>query len=279
MSGAIRNIFTRELRVNRSQHLLVTIGVLLIPILSALPQAGKSPHLLLHGAVVRGDTAKPELSLVFTGDAYADGGRHIAHVLTEQGVLGSFFFTGNFYRNPEFESLIQVLLEDGHYLGAHSDQHLLYCSWEQRDSLLVSHKQFRADLQDNYRTMDLFDIKKEDALFFLPPYEWYNDSIARWTGALGLQLVNHTHGTLSHADYTVPDTKGYRNSNEIFQSILDYETTSLNGLNGFILLSHIGTISERTDKFYDYLEQLIKELKSRGYRFKRIDELLSQPRL
>ncbi|MCK4879974.1 MAG: hypothetical protein KAS82_04910 [Bacteroidales bacterium] len=72
----------------------------------------------------------------------------------------------------------------------------------------------------------------------------------------------------------IPGTKGYHSSSEIFQSILDFETSVPAGLNGFILLTHIGTVSERTDKFYFYLEKLVEELKSRGYRFKRIDELL-----
>ncbi len=94
---------------------------------------------------------------------------------------------------------------------------------------------------------------------------------------MGLQLINHTHGTLSHADYTVPGTRNYRSSDEIYQSILDYETSASNGLNGFILLSHIGTAPKRTDKFYFYLEKLLEELNSRGYQFKRIDELLAQP--
>ena len=227
-----------------------------------------------YGAIVRGDTSFKKLALVFTGDEYADGGIHIARVLNEQGVKGSFFFTGNFYRNPEFEPLIQALFEDGHYLGAHSDQHLLYCDWIKRDSLLVTQKQFSDDLQDNYKAMGSFGIKKEDALFFLPPYEWYNDAIANWTLAMGLQLINITYGTLSHADYTVPGSSGYRSSEEIFSSILEFETRGTSGLNGFVLLSHVGTAPERTNKFYLYLEILIEELGKRGYRFKRIDELL-----
>jgi len=192
-------------------------------------------------------------------------------------VKASFFLTGKFYKNPVFKTLIEQLVNDGHYLGAHSDQHLLYCDWLRRDSLLVTQKQFRDDLQDNYVAMIGFGITKEDALFFLPPFEWYNDSISTWTSQMGLQLINLSHGTLSHADYTVPGNKNYRSSEEIFQSILDYEESASNGLNGFILLSHIGTAPERTDKFYNYLDQLIIELKSRGYQFKRVDELLAQP--
>ena len=252
------------------------MALLLFPLLPVTSQTGSPPYLPLHGAVVRGDTSKAELALVFTGDEYADGGIHIAKVLADKGVKASFFLTGKFYRNPEFNHIIQALLAGGHYLGAHSDQHLLYCSWEKRDSLLVNQKQFKEDLLENYRVLFAFGISDEDAPLFLPPYEWYNDSIAKWTRAMGLQLINHTHGTLSHADYTVPGTKGYRSSSEIFKSILDYETSASHGLNGFILLTHIGTDSERSDKFYFYLEKLVEELKSRGYRFKRIDELIDK---
>jgi len=256
--------------------LTLIVVLLLLPLHTANSQTGGSPYLLLYGAIVRGDTSNPELALVFTGDEFANGGIHIASILSEHDVKGSFFFTGKFYRNPEFENLIQALLEGEHYMGAHSDQHLLYCTWENRDSLLVSQKQFNDDLLDNYNAMRTFGIAREDAPFFLPPYEWYNDSIAKWTRTMGLQLVNFTQGTLSHADYTVPRTSGYRSSEEIFRSILEYETSASDGLNGFILLTHIGTDPERTDKFYLYLEKLIEELKVQGYRFKRIDELLNQ---
>jgi peptidoglycan/xylan/chitin deacetylase (PgdA/CDA1 family) len=277
MSGAIRNTILKGLQVNKTSLTLTFLVLLLLSVLPAISQTGRSSHQLFHGAVVRGDTSKAELALVFTGDEYADGGVHIAHILKQQGIKASFFLTGKFYRNAEFEDLIQVLVKGGHYLGAHSDQHLLYCDWVNRDSLLVTQKQFRDDLQDNYKAMVSFGIKEEDAPFYLPPYEWYNDSISSWTQAMGLQLINHTHGTLSHADYTVPGTEAYRSSDDIFQSILDYETSASKGLNGFILLSHIGTAPERTDKFYFYLEKLLKELKSRGYRFKGIEELLVQP--
>ncbi len=263
--------------MNKTSQIITLAILLLLPFLPATSQTGRSSHQLLHGAVVRGDTSKAELGLVFTGDEYADGGVHIASVLADQGIKASFFLTGKFYKNPEFEPIIHALLKGGHYLGAHSDQHLLYCDWIKRDSLLLTQKQFSDDLKDNYKAMFNFGLKEVDAPFFLPPYEWYNDSISSWTQAMGLQLINHTHGTLSHADYTVPGTRAYRSSEEIFQSILDYEASASNGLNGFILLSHIGTATERTDKFYFYLEKLLEELKSRGYQFKRIDELLAQP--
>ena len=170
--------------------------------------------------------------------------------------------------------MVKKLRNNGHYLGAHSNDHLLYAPWGKRDSLLVSQEVFNKDLEKNYAAMRKFGIRKKDALFFLPPYEWYNDSIASWTKQQQLQLINYSPGTISHADYTWPELKNYRSSETIMQSIKTYEGRSSKGLNGFILLLHIGTDPRRKDKFYSNLPQLLEWLKSRGYGMKRIDELL-----
>ena len=161
-------------------------------------------------------------------------------------------------------------------MGSHSDKHLLYCDWTKRDSLLVTKKEFSNDLENAYRELAKWNIDKKSARYFLPPYEWYNDSIAAWTKEMGLQLIDFSPGTRSNADYTFPEMGNkYLSSDTIMKSVLHYEATKTNGLNGFILLVHIGTDPRRTDKFYFHLPALIKELKNRGYQFVRIDELLN----
>jgi len=45
---------------------------------------------------------------------------------------------------PEIPSGFEAVI-----LGPHSDQHLLYCDWDKRDSLLVTREDFRIDLQLN----------------------------------------------------------------------------------------------------------------------------------
>lgn len=213
--------------------------------------------------------------MVFTGDEFADGAEVISDVLKSKNLKASFFLTGNFYRKKEFETTIKRLITDGHYMGAHSDKHLLYADWTKRDSLLVTENEFKNDLKRNYKRMQRFGISKKDAVYFLPPYEWYNRSIANWTKDLNLVLVNFSPGTLSTADYTYPEMKNYRSSDDIYTSIMNYETESTNGLNGFILLIHIGADERRTDKFYLRLGNLLNELTSKGYTFLRIDELLN----
>ena len=228
-----------------------------------------------HGGIIRGDTTQKDMAIVYTGDEYADGGEHIQSVLGKRRIKASFFFTGNFYRNPKFKNLISNLKSNGHYLGAHSDKHLLYCSWENRDSLLIDKQIFLKDLQDNYLEMAKFEIEKKNALYFMPPYEWYNKTISNWTNEFGLQLINFTPGTRSNADYTIPGMGNrYIDSASIYKSIIDYEKQNKSGLNGFILLIHIGTHPERTDKFYLMLDKLISELQTLNYSFVTIDKLL-----
>jgi peptidoglycan/xylan/chitin deacetylase (PgdA/CDA1 family) len=223
------------------------------------------------GAIIRGDSLQKSIALVFTGHEFADGADLITKTLQQQNIKATFFFTGDFYNNPLFKKEITQLKNNGHYLGAHSNKHLLYADWEKRDSLLITKQEFQNDLQQNYTAMKKFGITKAD--YFLPPYEWYNDSIAAWTKEMKLQLINFTPGTRANADYTFPELKNYRSSEEIYNSIIAYENQK--GLNGFILLLHIGTDPKRTDKFYFKLNKLITALKQKGYSFKRIDEMLN----
>lgn len=226
------------------------------------------------GAIIRGDTDNKRISLIFTGGDFSDGGSTIRRVLKEKQTPGSFFFTGDFYRNPSNSNLIIGLIADGHYLGPHSDKHLLYCSWEDRKETLVTKQEFANDIQNNYATMARFGIERKKAIYFVPPFEWYNATIANWAEDIGLTLINFTPGTLSNADYTTPAMPNYKTSDLIYSSIIEYEKTSPYGLNGFILLLHIGTHPDREDKFYSRLADLIHYLKQRDYTLLRVDHLL-----
>ncbi len=229
-----------------------------------------------RGGIVRGDVSEKKMALVFTGHEFSDGGDFIRDVLKRKRVRASFFFTGDFYRQEAQAVLIRGLKEDGHYLGPHSDKHLLYCPWENREGLLVTEEEFKNDILRNYQAMEGFGISREDAPFFIPPYEWYNEDIVNWAKGLGLILCNFTPGTLSTADYTTPEMSNYQPSSRIYQSIFDHEKRDPLGLNGFILLVHIGTHPDRQDKFYRRLEELLSGLRARGYRFVGIDGLLGE---
>lgn len=230
----------------------------------------------MKGAITRGDSLRRKIALVFTADEFGEGASFIRNTLKAHDTKASFFFTGRFYRDNRMAAVIRQLKKDGHYLGAHSDQHLLYCDWSKRDSLLVSEEIFSNDLEANYQAMKNYGIQKREAAWFLPPFEWYNDSIAAWTHEMGVQLVNYTPGSLSHADYTWPGMKNYRDNETIYESIINLERSGPSGLNGFMLLLHTGTDPRRKEKFYKRLPSLLKYLKSKGYQFQTVAGLLGE---
>src|SRR5204862_4348364 len=137
--------------------------------------------------------------------------------------------------------LIRRIIDEGHYVGPHSDQHLLCCSWEQPKGTLLTRSQFAVDLQENRRKLQTFGITANAITCFLPPYEHYNQEIADWTCQFGMVLVNLTIGTRSNADYTGEADANFVSTQQIYDSIIAWEQKDPNGLNGFLLLLHLGS--------------------------------------
>ena len=220
-----------------------------------------------RNAVVRMNDKEKNIYLIFSAHDFGEGGVEIEKSLKKFGSKGSFFFTGDFYRNRQNHKLIHRLKSDGHYLGAHSDHHLLYAAWNKPDSLLVKRSDFEKDLQSNYAEMKTFHIEPRNAPFFLPPFELYNKEVETWTNQMGLILLNYTPGIHTSADYSTPDMVGYRSSEQIFNDLKRFETNDPNGLNGAIILIHLGTSPLRTDKFYKRLDELQDFFGKKGYHF------------
>lgn len=162
------------------------------------------------------------------------------------------------------------MAKKGHYIGPHSDAHLLYSPWENRDSLLITKEQFLNDLEKNVERLEKLGIQRGG--IFIPPYEWYNKKIVDWSSESGFEVYNFTSGLRTPADYTFPEmgTK-YMSSDKILNQLYEYENN--NGLNGYIILIHIGTDNRRLDKFYLKLDQIIDSLLLKKYNFVPLENL------
>jgi peptidoglycan/xylan/chitin deacetylase (PgdA/CDA1 family) len=223
-----------------------------------------------NGAIIRKGYGGKNIYLLFSADEFGEGFDHILNVLEEKNIKGSFFLTGNFLRNKDFAPTVKRIISGGHYAGPHSDRHLLYVPWENRDTLLVTKQQFNDDLYENILALRRAGLKKEEPRWFLAPYEWYNGAISRWSAEMGLKLVNFTPGTGTNADYTTPGMDNYRSSDFLVQKLASFEEKSPGGLDGALLLIHPGTAPERTDKLWQRLGELIDYYSLRGYIFKRL---------
>ena len=215
------------------------------------------------GGIIRTDPSVKHIDFVFTAADKADGAERIISTLRKYNIKGGFFFTGEFFEM--YPDVVRRLVAEGHYVGSHSYGHLLYAPWGDRDSLLVTRQEFNEDIFKSYKVLREFGIT--NAPYFIPPYEHYNATISSWARQIGLQVINYTPGTLTNGDYTTPEMKRYFSSKEILGRIWEYERTDPNGLNGHIMLIHFGTDPARTDKFYDKLPGLIRELRRKGYSF------------
>lgn len=228
------------------------------------------------GAIIKSvNPTEPSVSLIFTGDEYGEGLPIIQEILAKEKVKAGFFFTGRFYTNKKFTKTIKTLEKEQHYLGAHSNDHLLYNDWTNRNKLLVSYDSFSTDLDKNFAAMENLGINTQQRKLFIPPFEWWNDSVASWCNWKGLELFSFTPGTYTNADYTWPEMGSSYKTNAILMNQLKTLASTPGKLNGNILLLHVGTDPRRKEKLYNELPAIIQLLRKNGYRIKRIDELIN----
>jgi peptidoglycan/xylan/chitin deacetylase (PgdA/CDA1 family) len=234
----------------------------------------KRPWTYVEDAPVRGDVSKKQIALIFTGGDHGEGAPHILDALSDRNIKAGFFLTGGFLGNPDLQPHVRRMIAEGHYVGPHSDAHLLYAPWEDRSKSIVTEQEFKADLQKN-----IDDLRKRGALkdrskvvYFIPPFEWYNAEQTRWSREMGVLLFNFTPGSGSNRDFAPEGHKSFVPAAQLVADILAYEQKDRHGLNGFLLLLHVG--STRRDKVHPYIGTLIDALRRQGYAFVRIDEML-----
>lgn len=220
-----------------------------------------------QGAIIRKDTDKKVIHFIFSGDEAFEGASHILNVLDAYDAKASFFLTGNCLRNEQHAPVVKRIIENGHYLGGHSDNHLLYAPWDDRQKMLVTRDSLVTDFKKNMDEIARWGVDTATVKYFLPPFEWYNKESVEIINELGQEVINYTAGLRTPADYTTPDMKSYKSSAELIEQLFTFEKE--NGLNGAIILLHPGTHKDRTDKLYLHFDSIMQRLKALGYEFVR----------
>ena len=164
----------------------------------------------VEGGIVRGPRHEKLIALEFTGHEFAEGASH--HPRRTGAAPRPRVVLPDRRLPPArgVRAVVRRLVAEGHYLGPHSDKHLLYCAWESRAKTLVTRDELRRDLDDNIREIARFGVARRQVRYWVPAYEWYNADIVAWSAELGLTLVNFTSGTRSNADYTGEQDRGFR---------------------------------------------------------------------
>jgi hypothetical protein len=153
--------------VMRRMTILVLLCLSQFSAVPATTQVGQKDHQIIAGAIVRGSLDERKIALVFTAHEFAESGEIILDQLARHRAKASFFFTGDFLDDKEHASLIRRVVADGHYLGPHSDKHLLYCGWNAERKTLLTRDEFRADVQANLAKIERVGIQPADIRYFL----------------------------------------------------------------------------------------------------------------
>ena len=246
----------------------------LFPLLSSRGMAGekfRNKNIYSKGAVVSADTTRKAILLAFTAHQSSDGAKTILKTLKKHQIAASFFVTGDFLRLSSNKTIINQIQKQKYYIGAYSDKFLKCCE-ENNQKLLIERWQFEKDLKQNFKELQRFKISKSDASFYMPPMQFYTDSISLWANELGLKVMVQTPGLLYNADNSYPEMRSaYYSSDEILKSIIELDKKQ--GLNGKIIVVNMGPDARRFDKFYNKLDELILYLKNRGYVFEDVNSL------
>lgn len=224
------------------------------------------------GGIRRGSRREKQLALIFAADKYVEGAESILDTLLARRIQASFFLTGNALAAPNMREWTRRAIANGHYVGPHSHGHLLYAPWEDRKQSLIDKQRFQADLHRNLAELRDLGGAMRRPVYFVPPFEWYNTDHVDWAEELGCRTVSFTPGSGSHRDFAPEEHQAFRPSRELIEGILDFEASAESGLNGHLLLLHLG--SERKDKVHLHIGELTDQLRRREYAFVRVDELL-----
>lgn len=236
-----------------------------------------------YGVVNKVNVNEKKVYLVFTAhfstndNGYFenfDGVVPVLNTLKAKGVKGSFFPTGECFRQKKYKAPIKRIIKEGHYLSAHSNKHLLLCSYDDRNENLVTADSLVNDIHDMEAELGRFGLEQKDFAWMIPPYEYYNEFSAYILKGMGYKLVNHTAGLETSNDWQAEGDPGFVSAAEQVQNIWDYDDA--HGLNGCVILVHAMKYPGRSDedRVFTHLGEIIDGLRARGYEFGTFKELL-----
>lgn len=201
-----------------------------------------------------------------------DGIVPVLNTLRDKGVKGSFFPTGVCFVQPQYQDAIRRIIDEGHYLSAHSYAHLVLC---EEGKTLVSADSLAKDFALMEAQLERFGLEKKQYYWMIPPYESCNAESRENMEALGYKLLNPSEGPIFDLDWTTPDMAGYRTIDQMLDCLWKLEEDE--GLNGLILLIHAMNYPEKQDfeRPYNHLGEIIDTLKARGYGFRTFNDVIA----
>lgn len=230
----------------------------------------------------RGSLEVRQVALTFDADSEASGAEAILEALRTRGLRSTMFLTAGYIR--KYPELVRRIVADGHEVGNHTKTHPHLTSYAQdgRQATLphVTREFLRAELraaEEAFRQV----AGRPLAPLWRAPFGEHNAEIRAWAAEAGYRHVGWTRDAASREDLDTrdwvadPASPMYRSSREIRERVLRFGAGNGHGLNGGIILMHLGT-QRRRDPAHARLPEILEALAAGGYRLVTVSELLGE---
>ncbi|MFB3851486.1 MAG: polysaccharide deacetylase family protein [Acidobacteriota bacterium] len=216
---------------------------------------------------------KKTILLTFDGGSNDNATDTIIKTLEESKVKATIFLTGEYIK--KYPEKVRRLLASGNVIGNHtySHPHLTTYSFNEKQATLPGIKK-ETVIEQLKKTETLFEsvTGAKFSRFWRAPFGEKNSEILKWAYEAGYR---HVHWTpkLDTLDWVADKSSPlFREPRQILMKILKESEKGEMQLDGGIVLMHLGSEREGELRADTILEELISNLKSKGYTFITVEE-------
>ncbi len=224
--------------------------------------------------LIRAPEGHHEVLLTFDGGSNDSATEAILDDLQKEHVRATFFLTGMYMRH--YPDLVRRIADAGYVVGNHtfSHPHLTTYSFDHRQATLPGVTE--AFLRDQLlKAADLYKLitGKTMAPYWRAPFGEFNSEILGWAHDAGFSAVYWTPH-LDTLDWVAsPADPLFHTPQQILAGLLKRAATAPGGVDGGIVLMHLGTERQGDMRADVILPTLIESLKRQNYRFVTVDQV------
>lgn len=231
-----------------------------------------------------GTPYKKCMAFTFDGSDGTNAVNDILDTLQSRNVKVTMFLSGQFIQRKT--ETVRSIIARGHEIGNHTYSHPHLTTYVQDHTQSTSpsiSEQFLS--HELLKTDSIFAsiFGKHMAPLWRSPYGEHNHTICIWAQHAGFLHIGWGQGrtwrkNLDSNDWTPnEETEGYHTPQEVYEKIISLAKEQPNGINGGIILMHLGTQRKQREKqVHLILGELIDSLRSLGYSIVTVSELLRE---
>ncbi len=231
-----------------------------------------------------GVSTKKLIALTFDGGSYKNASGAILDTLRSRNVAVTMFLTGKFIRKNN--GLVRRIIAEGHEVGNHTTNHPHLTTWSKNRRHQTLPNITESFIENELKKANYY-FKHVTGGNMIPlwraPYGEQNRQINVWAQKCGYLHIGWKQARTWQRNFDTndwvpnPETPGYHSPEEVLNKFNRLADTPPYGMNGAIILMHIGT--ERISKdqqVHRILGKMIDQLRGKGYKFVSVTTLLKE---